>query len=304
MTPDLGRLRGRIAAAPISWGVCEVPGWGAMLPPKRVLAGIRGCGLTATELGPPGWLPTERAALRRELAGLRLTAGFLAIPLHHKDSVALATPTIRALAGAGASHLVLAAATGVAGYDDRPVLNADARRALLAGAAAVADLAREHGLHAVLHPHVGTHVETPAEIEWFLAGGELGLCLDTGHVLVGGGDPVAMAADHRDRVHYVHLKDVDAGLAASVRRGERSYAEAVVAGLYRPLGQGDVDIAAFVTGLEDGGYAGWYVLEQDTTLITSDETAAASADLATMASLHHLSGIAAGLTSTPPRSQR
>jgi len=304
VTTGLGRLRGRIAAAPISWGVCEVPGWGAMLPPARVLAGIRGCGLTATELGPPGWLPPEPTVLRRELAGLRLTAGFLAVPLHHRDAVALATPTINALAGAGASHLVLAAATGVDGYDGRPTLDADARRALVAGAAAVAVRAQDRGLHAVLHPHVGTHVETPDEIEWFLADGELGLCLDTGHVLVGGGDPVTLAADHRDRVHYVHLKDVDAGLAAAVRRGERTYADAVAAGLYRPLGEGDVDIAAFVTGLENGGYDGWYVLEQDTRLITSDEAAAASADRATMASLRHLSGIAAGLTSTPPRSQR
>lgn len=298
---ELGLLAGRVAAAPISWGVCEVPGWGAVLPPSRVLAGIRRCGLDATELGPPGWLPTDPDGIRRALDGLRLAAGFLAVPLHHGPDAArrAAQDTLRALAGAGASHLVLAAATGTDGYDDRPTLDAHGWRALVGGAHAVAALAAEQGLSTVLHPHVGTFVQGPDEIEAFLADGELGLCLDTGHVLIGGGDPVELAVRHRDRVRYVHLKDVDATVAEAVRTSRRTYASAVAGGLYRPLGAGDVDIATIVTTLEHAGYRGWYVLEQDTALPdqATVEAAAAAADRAVAASLEHLSEIATRISS-------
>jgi len=304
---DLGVLTGRVAAAPISWGVCEVPGWGTVLPPERVLAGIRGCGLRATELGPPGWLPAEPARLRRALGGLTLVAGFLAVPLQHGPSAATAAArrTVTALAGAGASLLVLAAGTGTDGYDGRPTLDAAGWRALVDGAHAVAELAARHGLHAVLHPHVGTLIESPAEIDAFLAHSDLGLCLDTGHVLVGGGDPVALVQQHRDRIHHVHLKDADRTVAAGVRAGRLTYPRAVASGLYRPLGDGDVDIAAIVTGLERAGYRGWYVLEQDTALPaaagTADtvEAAARSAERGVETSLRHLGMIAHTQIRTP-----
>jgi inosose dehydratase len=60
----------RVASAPISWGICEVPGWGAMLPTPRVLGEMAGLGFTATELGAPGFLPTSPEGVKDELAGL------------------------------------------------------------------------------------------------------------------------------------------------------------------------------------------------------------------------------------------
>lgn len=275
----------RIAAAPISWGVCEVPGWGAVLEPDRVLASMARLGLDATELGPPGWLPEDPAELARVLAaaGTSLVGGFLALPLHRGDAVLQAAATsIRALAGAGAGTLVLAAATGVDGYDARPRLDAAERAALLAGADAVAALAAEHGLSTVLHPHVGTLVETPEEIDAFASGSTVDLCLDTGHVLAAGGDPVAVAQRWAGRIAHVHVKDVDASLAAAVLSGELTYAEAVRAGMYRPLGEGDVDLAGVVAALGPG-YDGWWVLEQDVMLeaATDAHLAAAEADVAT-----------------------
>jgi inosose dehydratase len=92
------------------------------------------------------------------------------------------------------------------------------------------------------------------------------LCLDTGHLLIGGTDPVALARSHPDRIAHTHLKDVDAGWADKVQAGDATYTQAVAAGMYRPLGQGDVDIAAIVATLEGAGYDGWYVMEQDTIL--------------------------------------
>ena len=99
-----------------------------------------------------------------------------------------------------------------------------------------------------------------------LADSDVPLCLDTGHLVVGGADPVAVARAANGRVTHVHFKDVNAGLAAQVRAGELGYRDAVARGLYRPLGDGDVDVAGVVRLLSGAGYTGWYVLEQDVVL--------------------------------------
>ncbi|MGI5230704.1 TIM barrel protein [Actinoallomurus sp. CA-142502] len=258
----------RIAGAPISWGVCEVPGWGYQMAPGRVLAEMRDTGLAATEFGPDGFLPAdpaERSALLAEY-GLGAVGGFVPVVLHDPGHDPL--PDVeRALAGFGdARTLVLAAATGLDGYDQRPALTDDGWRTLLANLDRVADLAAARGLLATLHPHVGTVVEGPAEVDRVLAGSRIGLCLDTGHLLIGGTDPLALARAASGRIAHVHLKDVDASLAARVRAGELAYTEAVRQGVYRPLGKGDVDIPGIVDALAAAGYTGWYVMEQDTIL--------------------------------------
>jgi inosose dehydratase len=121
-------------------------------------------------------------------------------------------------------------------------------------------------VRAVLHPHVGTVIESPEDIDRVLDGSSIPLCLDTGHLLVGGADPVALAERAGDRVAHAHLKDVDGELCAAVRNGTLAYSDAVKQGLYRPLGQGAVDVRRLVRALERHGFAGWYVLEQDVML--------------------------------------
>jgi inosose dehydratase len=130
----------------------------------------------------------------------------------------------------------------------------------------VRDRAARAGLRTVVHPHVGTHVETTAEVERFLADSDLPLCIDTGHLLIGGTDPVELVRAHPHRVGHVHLKDVRADLADAVRAGRVSYTEAVAQGVYVPLGDGDVDLVTLLKLLHDNDYQGWYVLEQDTAL--------------------------------------
>ncbi|MFE3099517.1 TIM barrel protein [Nocardia tengchongensis] len=289
----------RIAAAPISWGVCEVPGWGHVLDPDIVLAEMASLGLTATEFGPPGYLPADPDELRKTLRayGIAPIGGFLALALHQEPSWALTAARTAAaqFAAAGAEVLVLAAATGHDGYDTRTPLDAPQWRTLLDTAAAVGDIAAEHGLRVAVHPHVGTHVETAAEVERFLADSDLDLCLDTGHLLIGGADPVELARRHPDRLGHIHLKDVRAALAAEVRSGAVEYSDAVRQGLYVPLGAGDVEVAALVRAAHAGGYRGWYVIEQDTALGPGETAAAATA--AARQSLRHLAEIAAGLAS-------
>jgi inosose dehydratase len=262
-------MKGRVAGAPISWGVCEVPGWGYQLPAGRVLAEMRAVGLTATEFGPVGYLPTDpgqRATLLAE-HGLGAAGGFVPVVLHEPavDPLPAVEAALDAF-GDGQPVLVLAAATGQEGYDTRPELDADGWSALLSNLDRAAARAAERGFAATLHPHVGTMVERPDEVHRVLDGSGIPLCLDTGHLLIGGTDPAELARAAAARIGHVHLKDVTAPVAQKVTAGEISYTEGVTGGLFRPLGQGDVDIVGVVGALEAAGYDGWYVLEQDTIL--------------------------------------
>ena len=286
-------LRERLAGAPISWGVCEVPGWGYQVAVDVVLRQMREVGITATEFGPDGFLPTDPAAKAARLAdaGLRAVGGFVPVVLHDpwRDVIREVDAALDGFVAAGASTLVLAAATGLEGYDQRPVLDDGGWATLLANLDRLSELAAGRGVLATLHPHVGTMVEQRSEVERVLAGSRIALCLDTGHLLIGGTDPVELARTAGDRVAHTHLKDVDAGWAARVRSGEVTYAEAVAAGMFRPLGQGDVDIAEIVRLLEVGGYTGWYVMEQDAVLTGPPEQDGPPADV--LASVAFLRGL-------------
>jgi inosose dehydratase len=258
------------AGAPISWGVCEVPGWGYQLPAARVLGEMHELGLTATEFGPDGYLPAgpgERAGLLARHA-LAAAGGFVPVVLHAEARDPL--PDIdRALDGFGPPEgavLVLAAAAGTDGYESRPELDEAAWATLLANLTRAATRAAERGFTATLHPHAGTMVERRDEVRRVLDGTDVRLCLDTGHLLIGGTDPAALAREAAGRVGHVHLKDVRQDVAAKVTDGAISYTDGVRAGLYQPLGQGDVDIAGVVAALRRACYQGWYVLEQDTIL--------------------------------------
>ena len=263
-------IRDRVAGAPISWGVCEAPGWGHEMPADRVLDEMHGLGLQTTELGPTGYLGADpedvAGTLKRH--GLRLVGGFLPVPMHIDPDLDLteATEAIATLAAAGAEVLVLAARSADGSYDHKVRLTEDEWPVLLGNLARLEHLAREYGLRATLHPHVGTAIEDRDSVLRLLASSDIELCLDTGHLLIGGMQPAELLAEHAHRVAHVHLKDVDTAVAATVSAGATSYMQAVQAGLYTPLGQGDLDIAGCVAALEGAGYTGWYVLEQDCAL--------------------------------------
>jgi inosose dehydratase len=262
----------KLAAAPISWGVCEVPGWGLQLAPDRVLSDMRALGMRATEAGPPGFLPADVHAARALLdsCGLQLVAGFVTAVLHDplRRDAELATLRRHAewLAACGAELVVLAPATAQTGYSTGAELSASEWRALFAGIDAVAEIADANGLGVTVHPHWGTAIERPHHIERFLEGTAHALCLDTGHIALGGADPLQVARDAGPRVRHVHLKDVDGPLAVRVRAGTLRYDDAVRAGLFRPLGEGAARIDDVLRELRTAGYTGWYVLEQDVML--------------------------------------
>lgn len=259
----------KIAAAPISWGISEVPDWGFQLSTKRVLGEMRELGYTASELGAQGFLPPRPEDKATTLASYGMTAvgSFVPEVLHDEDHNPLPriVQELDDYAAAGADVLIVAAVTGKRGYDvQRDELDERQWNTLFRNLDAIRELAASRGVTATLHPHVGTVVETASDIQRVLDGSTALFCFDTGHLMIGGADPVAFAAEHANRIACTHLKDVSVAGMERVKKGEISYFDAIVEdSLYRPLGQGDVDVRAIVTSLVDAGYTGWLILEQD-----------------------------------------
>ena len=258
----------RIAGAPISWGVCEVPGWGHQMGPDRVLGEMAALGLEAMEFGPLGFLPEDAEGRKATLAKHNMSAvgGFFPVVLHDPgfDPMPSIEKELEAYVAADAEVLVLAAETGLEGYDaPKPVMTEENWQTMANNLTRISDYAASKGIAAVIHPHAGTMVETKADVEEVLTRTTMPFCLDTGHMWIGGTDPVAFAQDHGDRVGHVHFKDVRLDIAQRVRDGELSYYDAVTQGLYTPLGKGDVDVKGITSTLISQGYTGWFVLEQD-----------------------------------------
>lgn len=274
----------RLGTAPITWGVCEMEGWGERLPYPRVLDEMRALGFTGTELGPPGYLPAEPNALRKVLAerDLAFVGSFcpIAAPRDRAGAdraFAEAHALTLFLAAAGAPFLVLADAgddarlsvAGRAGGPDAPRLDDDGWRWFAETAERIGDDANAHGIRAVFHPEAGSYVETEHEIEELLTRTDaalLGLCLDTGHVAYGGGDPVALARRHSERTLHIHAKDVDPAILARVRDEGLGYLEAASAGIFVPAGAGMVDFAGVFTALDLARSDRWVIVEQDVRL--------------------------------------
>jgi inosose dehydratase len=272
----------RIANAPCSWGVIENVA-GARGGYAAVIDEMHATGYSGTELGDWGFMPTDPATLRQELAArdLQLLAAWVSVFLHdadrHAQSAAEAVRTARLLAEVGGPDAFIV--LGNDPYTD-PVrtLNAgrigpehamsDAQWQVFAdGANRVARaVKRETGLRTVFHHHIGTWVETPEETARLLSVTDpdvLGLCFDTGHYRFGGGDPVAGLRRHADRIWHVHFKDHAPNVAAQSRRESWNALQSVEHGVFCELGRGDVDFPAVVQTLSKLGYAGWIVVEQD-----------------------------------------
>ncbi|MFM8529410.1 MAG: sugar phosphate isomerase/epimerase family protein [Ilumatobacteraceae bacterium] len=265
----------RLMAAPISWGICEMPGWGRMLSAERVLSEMTELGIVATEFGAPGFLPDGDVELTNLLDrfGVSVTGGFVPVVVHDpavaEATVAEARRIAETFRRRGAS-LFIAAAVVAEGWSPRFRMTDEQVAHTGAMLDRLSAVTAEYGVELVLHPHTGTLVETAEDIERVLAASSCKWCLDTGHMAIGGCDVVDFARRTLDRVGLVHLKDVDMALAARYNAKEISWMEVVQAGLFHPLGVGEVPVAEVIDVLEKGGYQGWYVLEQDVA-ITGDE---------------------------------
>ena len=262
----------RIAGAPITWGVDGAPGWGHLMDRDRVMREMSDVGLSATELGPDGYLPTDTDELTDFLSvyDFAIVGGFVPALLYRldriEDELAYVERATRQLARAGSRTLVLGPSAHHDGYDtsvemteeEWVIFNQNLRR--------LQEIASAQGLVTALHQHWGMAIERMHHLERLLDTSDVALCLDTGHAYLGSVDPVAVAKLAPDRVAHVHLKDVEPAAADRVRSGEVPFRQAVIDGMFVPLGAGDVDIAGVIRTLEKSGFTGWYVLEQDVAL--------------------------------------
>ena len=164
--------------------------------------------------------------------------------------------------------LVLGPSSHNPGYDTPYDMSDDEWPIFLANLRRLEGIVGDAGLQTALHPHWSMAIEDGHDVERLLASSDVGLCLDTGHLYLAGTDPVAVARMAPERVLHVHLKDVDAAAAEQVRSGAVPFRQAVIDGLFTPLGAGGVDIEGVIRTLEGEGFRGWYVLEQDVSLPT------------------------------------
>ena len=279
----------QVANAPLSYGAFEMTvGTDFAVPePERILEAIGAAGYAGTDLGPPGYLGEgDVLAERLQANDLRLVGGFVPMRFSEGDDGAGLRHTLDLFDAAGATGArpVLCDAGGperVAntgrGGEDASLRLDDARwRALVEGVARAADVARERGYEPVFHHHTSTYVEGVPDIERFLEDTDVELLLDSGHLLVAGGDPVAALGDWGERIGAVHVKDVRLDVLESVKAERADTLTAWRRGLFCALGQGDVDLDAFCAAVNDSGYDGWVVVEQDRVLadLTAFEGAA------------------------------
>jgi inosose dehydratase len=276
----------RLATAPVSWGIWEQTiDRPDLVPPRPLLETVTAMGYRALETGPPGYL-AENGTLAVELIepfGVELVATFLPLRLDDEDGfladLEALDRTVEVLAATGGGIVLLADAerperAAVSGQPEKM-----AQRRLsdeqLDRAAERLDRAAarcsERGLGTALHPHAASYCESPEEVEAILERTELPLCIDTGHAVVGGGDPVDLARRHGDRLAHVHLKDVDGAVLERLRAGELDMDEAWASGIFCPFGDGVVPLQEFLAEPAVRELDGYAALEQDRMAVTVDD---------------------------------
>ncbi len=262
----------RVAGAPITWGVDGSPGWGHAMDPTRVMAEMREVGLSATELGPDGFLPSDPDELKDFVAGYEMTmvGGFVPAVLYQDEDIDAQLQYVgRAsdqLAAAGASTVVLGPRSHYDGYDTEIDMSDDEWEIFLRNLRRFQDTTQARGLTTALHPHWGMAISRKNQVDRLLNSCDVGMCVDTGHLFLSGVDPLDVVKDAGDRVLHVHVKDLTNEMAEKVQTGQVPFRQATIEGMFVPAGAGDVDIAGVIKHLEGRGYQGWYVLEQDCSL--------------------------------------
>jgi inosose dehydratase len=259
-----------LANAPVSYGAFEltvgiVPG---VPDGGKVLDDVASAGYAGVDLGPLGYLGTG-SGLAQNLArrGLGLAGGFFELPFSEPAMMDEALDGLTALLDA---FDVVSAQDGL---EPRPTLAAlgsrsrgfdgETWRRFAEGVERAAARCRERGYEPTFHHETGTQVESPGEIEKVLELTTIGLCLDTGHLLLGGGDPVKAIKEWRARINHLHLKDAHRAVVEQIVRESAPVSEIWKRKAFCRLGDGDLDVDAILDSIR-GSYSGWIVVEQDT----------------------------------------
>ncbi|MCT9929678.1 sugar phosphate isomerase/epimerase [Planotetraspora sp. A-T 1434] len=257
----------RVASAPVNFGIYSRNT--DLIGPGELLAGMAEAGYDGVDSGPIGFLPSDDLAR----AGLGLAGGWVDLRYGDADGFEADLAGLRAALEAFTSVPVddprfaprptLACPSNIARFAKpgglAPGIPDEAWPEFAARVQIAANVCRQAGLEPAFHYHLGTDVETAADVEKLLELTDVGICLDTGHLWLAGGDPVAALRAWSDRVTQVHIKDASRTVLA--QGGDLT--TAVANGCFPALGQGEVDIAGFADALREVGYEGWIVIEQD-----------------------------------------
>ncbi|MGD9713438.1 MAG: sugar phosphate isomerase/epimerase family protein [Thermomicrobiales bacterium] len=271
----------RLASAPINWGI-TTPGQEGNPEPSDVLEAVASAGYTGCEIGPFEYFGTSAEEVKAKFAEHRLeiVAFWVDVPLaealseEHRSWVKSVCERLSAM---NAPFLIvsdlmtdqrLAIAGRVSGFPEHWWTDDDWAqvRLTLIEMAAIADA---HGRTLVVHPHLGGHIESGPEIEKLIMaieGTDARLCIDTGHFRVGDVDAIPVLSRQMERTVHVHAKDIDGEVLGRLRSGELGIWEAIDAGLFCDLGDGVIDWEGFRNALDEGGYEGWVVAEEDRSL--------------------------------------
>ncbi len=282
----------KVAAAPVSWGVFEkTEGDPLQLQPDQMLDQMAAAGYAGTELGPPGYFgPAEVMKERLAARGLSLVGAFLPLRFSRAEHVAEDLDWMRGvldLLAAGRPDAVMPKAVladaslepermrWAGQIDSHPEARLPEARfgVLIDNMQRAGEICRERGFDPVLHFHAGSYCETAAEIHRVFDALDtdlVGMCLDTGHALFGGADPLQLLADYGDCVRLVHIKDCDLAVLQEVCRSGGGLMEAWDRGVFCELGHGTAGLDAFLGSLKARGYAGWLTVEQDRFLKPAD----------------------------------
>jgi inosose dehydratase len=270
--------RASIGAVPILWNNVDQRDLVPPVDAATVLAEIARTGYEGTQEG-NGFPRGE--ALRTMLGerGLRLAEVYVSLPCSidgpTDDALDVARERLAILHEAGGEVLVLAVAgspdrsatSGRAAHPSTPRLDEAAWQRLGEVMNDIAAEAVAGGHRVAFHPHTGTYVETPPELDQLLAVTDpdlTSICLDVGHWTVGGGNPVDALRRYGSRVTHLHLKDVDAEVLADLRAGRLAdFDEAIRARLFTELGAGVIDLPGILAVLAERDYDGWLMVEQD-----------------------------------------
>lgn len=266
-------MRVKLAINPLTWTNDDMPELGAETPLETCLAEAKLAGFAGVELG--NKFPRTASALKPILDahGLALASGWYGSNLLERDvdaEMAAAEPHIALLSALGCTAMVHCEVTSAIHGNkgkpvaERPVLTEQQWDVLLPRLDEMAKRLGDRGLAMAYHHHMGTLIESEAEIDRMMAGTKhVGLLLDTGHLTFAGGDPVRAARNHAKRVTHVHAKDIRADVMADVKARRLSFLDSVLAGVFTVPGDGCVDYAAVLPPVAAAGYSGWLVVEAE-----------------------------------------
>lgn len=281
----------RVAGAPVSFGVFELrPEEGVELAgPDEICSVLAEEGYAGVDLGPVGFLGRDdelRARLARH--SLELAGGWVDLPFSDSSAFAERLAEFDRIldvfveAAEGSPELLPLPTLACSGTPLRQAnpgggpefaLSDEQWKVFTENVTIAAERVRARGLEPTFHHHACTYVETPEEIDELLARTDIGLTFDTGHLLLGGGDPLTGWKRWEDRINHLHLKDADVSVLNAVVKNKGDMRAVWAGKAFVPFGTGDLDLIAVMDAVMASGFAGWLVVEQDTIPQLGDDPA-------------------------------